>query len=83
MHILDVIGHPGHQAADRIAGKKFNCQILYMIKEPHPQIVHDHVTAVFHNHFLGKIENEIKKYDCQEDSCHYAKTRDIILAQNF
>ena len=59
MHILDIIGHPGHQAADRIAGEKVNCQILDMVKKFHPQIMHDHVAAVFHNHFLAEIEDEI------------------------
>ena len=79
MHVLDIVGRSGHQPADRVAGKKFKRQILYMRIKLHPHIVHDHVPAVFHNHFLAKIEDEIKKDDGQKDERHFTQSINISV----
>ena len=70
MHVLDITGRPGDQAANRIAGEKFDGKILDVSKQLHPEIMHDFEAGVFHDHFLGKIQAEINTdEDEKDDSC--------------
>jgi len=55
MHVLDVVGRPGHQSTHRVAGEKGDGQIQDMDKQLHAQIVHDHEAGIFHDHFLDEI----------------------------
>ena len=72
MHIFDIIGHPRNQPADGVARKKIKRQILNMRKKLHPQIMHDYVSAVFHDYFLRKVEDEIEQNHRQKDCGHQA-----------
>ena len=58
MHVLNVVGDAGHESVNRIARKKFNGQSLNMAIKLHAKIVHDHMTAIFHDYFLEKIEQK-------------------------
>ena len=58
MHVLDVVGHPGHQSGHGIAGEKAQGHVLDVTVQANAQVVHDPVAGKFHDQVLGKGENE-------------------------
>jgi len=81
MHVLNIIGDPSNKPTHGIAGKKCNRKALDMLKQPHPQIVHNHLTGIFHHHDLRNIENKVYDYDDKEDWRNKSNAGKIIFTQ--
>ena len=81
MHVLNIICDPGNKTPYRIACKKCNRQALDMCEQPYPQIMHDHLTGIFHDNDLHNIENKAGDYDGKKNSRNKSDARKIIFAQ--
>ncbi len=67
LHVLNIVCGSGNQAGHGILVKIAYRHVLYMGKELHSKIMHDFLAGIFHDHLLGKVENEIQNNDAQKD----------------
>ena len=81
MHVLNVIGHPGHQPPDRVFRKKRNGQGLNMLEKAQAQIMYNLLAGIFHDHLLKKVKTEARKNEDQKDGGGQYNTADIIMAE--
>ena len=81
MHVLNIIGHPGHQPTDRIFRKKGYGKRLNMLKKAQAKIMHNLLAGIFHNHLLEKVKTEARDNEDEKDGGGQCDSADIVTAE--
>ena len=66
VHVLDVVGQPGYQAAGRVAVKKLQLEMQEMNKHHLPHPVHDSLPGPLQNQHLDKVAEKFKGHEGAE-----------------